>query len=192
MNTTVTYPPDKPVEVFTRGQQVILQIDAYTMDDHFIPKNTPVTIYTSESYKIDRRASTAAGNPKPNEVEYHFTVLVTVDRVQVRATAFDDINDVQLKPRPNGGRILKRLTPGSDNAFLRNAVQYRVRDSRMGTFSPKETLNAGQEIKIMGGPMSMAGNPETGRDYKYAPVTWTKEAVVARGRPLVHSAFRAA
>ncbi len=42
---------------FQPGQAVILQVDAYTVDDVPILKNTPVTIHTSSSYKIDRRIS---------------------------------------------------------------------------------------------------------------------------------------
>ncbi|KAF8872041.1 hypothetical protein CPB85DRAFT_1461575 [Mucidula mucida] len=165
MNTTVTYPANQPVQVFQPGQAVILQVDAYTEDDVPIPKNTPVTIHTSSSYKIDRRTSSATGNPKPSEVEYHFTVSVIVDKEELRPPASDLINDVLLRPKLGGNRVVKKLV---------------------------ELLNPGQEIKIVGGPVSKAGDPPTNRDYHYAPVSWTKHVVPARGKPLVHSAFRAA
>ncbi|KAF8869548.1 hypothetical protein CPB85DRAFT_1357761 [Mucidula mucida] len=196
MSTTVTYPANQPVQVFQPGQTVILQVDAYTVDDVPILKNTPVTIHTSSSYKIDRRISSATGNPKPSEVEYHFTVSFIVDKEQLGQTASKFINDVQLRPKPTGNRIEKRLNnlkPNKDYAFLKTAVEYRVRDEKMGTYTHKETLNAGQEIKIMRGPLSQGGNRETGRDYYYAPVRgWKKVVVVHRGKPLVHSAFRTA
>ncbi|KAF8870379.1 hypothetical protein CPB85DRAFT_1354825 [Mucidula mucida] len=192
MSTTVTYPANQPVQVFQPGQAVILQVKAYTMDDVPIAKNTPVIIYNSSSYKIDRRASSATGNPKPSEVEYHYTVSFTVDEAQLGETAFDVINDVQLRPKPTGNRIEKRLKPGDAYAYLKTAVKYRVRD-RKGLFTHQENLNAGQEIKIVDGPTSQAGNRETGRDYYYAPVRgWAKVVVVHRGKPLVHSAFRTA
>ncbi|KAF8895678.1 hypothetical protein CPB85DRAFT_1440413 [Mucidula mucida] len=188
MNTTVTYPANQPVQVFQPGQAVILQVDAYTEDDVPIPKNTPVTIHTSSSYKIDRRTSSATGNPKPSEVEYHFTVSVIVDKEELRPPASDLINDVLLRPKLGGNRVGKSWC----YAFLKSGVQYRLRDNKIGTYLHKELLNPGQEIKIVGGPVSKAGDPPTNRDYHYAPVSWTKHVVPARGKPLVHSAFRAA
>ncbi len=42
-------------------------------------------------------------------MEYHYTVSFTVDEAQLGETAFDVINDVQLRPKPTGNRIEKRL-----------------------------------------------------------------------------------
>ncbi|KAF8895672.1 hypothetical protein CPB85DRAFT_1257335 [Mucidula mucida] len=175
MNTTVTYPANQPVQFSNPGQAVILQLMPTLKDDVTHPEDTPVTTH----FVVARSMETSANDDrlliwihvlaechwesKPSEVEYHFTVSVIVDKRNFD-TASDLINDVLLRPKLGGNRVVKKLV--------------------IGTYLHKELLNPGQEIKIVGGPVSKAGDPPTNRDYHYAPVSWTKHVVPARGKPL--------